>query len=413
MALSVFQHALINLFAFINTYIPWHKLPTPLGIINILTFRWQLRAENLFDTYPSWNSQGNPKAEPMPDTKFYAVRNSDGKFNDLDSPRMGCTGMRFGRNVPRSNTKPPNHEELMTPNPREISEKLLQRKPGTFKPATIVNLLAAAWIQFQVHDWANHDSSKETYDIPLDREAGDNWSDSKMKVFKTKVDTPLNQEDDKYPAYANTNTMWWDGSQIYGSCEEETRKLRTKTNDGKMTVTKDPRDLTQGDDFLPRDKDGLPLTGFSQNWWLGLELMHTLFALEHNAIATQLKLSNEDWCGDQIFDTARLINCALMAKIHTVEWTPAILANPVMEIAMNANWWGILGERLYKVVGRVSSSEVLSGIPGSGAEQDGAPFCLTEEFVSVYRLHPLIPDDVAFFKVKQSPLPTSTTSTTN
>ena len=26
---------------------------------------------------------------------------------------------------------------------------------------------------------------------------------------------------------------------------------------------------------------------------------------------------------------------ALMAKIHTVEWTPAILPNPVIEIAMN------------------------------------------------------------------------------
>lgn len=29
-----------------------------------------------------------------------------------------------------------------------------------------------------------------------------------------------------------------------------------------------------------------------------------------------------------------------------------------------------------------------------------APYCLTEEFVSVYRLHPLIPDNVAFFDVK-------------
>jgi len=58
---------------------------------------------------------------------------------------------------------------------------------------------------------------------------------------------------------------------------------------------------------------------------------------------------------DKIFDKARLVNCALMAKIHTVyvakildtnpadscnyrEWTPAILAHPTLEISMNANW---------------------------------------------------------------------------
>ena len=32
-----------------------------------------------------------------------------------------------------------------------------------------------------------------------------------------------------------------------------------------------------------------------------------------------------------------------MAKIHTVEWTPAVIANPVTERAMYANWWGLLG----------------------------------------------------------------------
>lgn len=95
---------------------------------------------------------------------------------------------------------------------------------------------------------------------------------------------------------------------------------------------------------------------------------------------------------DQIFDKARLTNCALMAKIHTVEWTPAILAHPALKIAMNANWWGLAGESLNKLVGRISkTSEAISGIPGSGAGQDGVPYSLTEEFVSVYRMHSLVP----------------------
>ena len=61
---------------------------------------------------------------------------------------------------------------------------------------------------------------------------------------------------------------------------------------------------------------------------------------------------------------------------------------------MRANWWGLLGERLHRLVGRVGSNEELSGIPGSPAAQHGAPYQLTEEFVSVYRLHPLLPDEL-------------------
>jgi len=81
-----------------------------------------------------------------------------------------------------------------------------------------------------------------------------------------------------------------------------------------------------------------------------------------------------------------------MAKIHTIEWTPAILAHPTLKTGMNANWWGLVGETLTKMLGRISkTSEIISGIPGSGVYQDGVPYSITEEFVSVYRLHSLIP----------------------
>lgn len=87
-----------------------------------------------------------------------------------------------------------------------------------------------------------------------------------------------------------------------------------------------------------------------------------------------------------------------MAKIHTVEWTPAILAHPTLQVSMNANWWGLVGENLTKLLGRISkTSEVVSGIPGSGVNHFGVPYSLTEEFVSVYRMHSLIPDDIALF----------------
>ncbi len=391
MKLTLSQRAFVGFFKGVNKVIAWHKLPKWIGIMNLLSFRYELRAKNLTDTYPSPEYQGDQKTCPFLDTKYFSIRNSDGKFNDINQPLMGCTGMRLGRNMPREDTAAPTDEELMTPNPRVISEKLMKRTE--FKPATIVNLLAAPWIQFMVHDWFGHYDSEEKIEIPLP--AGDTWSEDKMKIFRTLPDTPLSEVDRKFPAYKNKNTHWWDGSQIYGSSEAQTTSLRGKAVDGKLFVEESSTDY-----FLPRDSRGIPVSGFTDNWWTGLELLHTLFALEHNAICNELKKEFPEWTSDQIFDTARLVNCALMAKIHTVEWTPAILPHPALQIAMHANWWGLLGEKLYKMWGRVGESEVISGIPGSLVEHHGAPFSLTEEFVSVYRLHALLPDNIPFYDLQ-------------
>lgn len=98
----------------------------------------------------------------MKDKRWLDARNSDGFFNDLDKPKMGCSYMRFGRNIPRDLGQKPTDEELMTPNPRLVSETFMKRTINEFKPATSLNLLAAAWIQFQVHDWAFHPQASET-----------------------------------------------------------------------------------------------------------------------------------------------------------------------------------------------------------------------------------------------------------
>lgn len=71
-----------------------------------MAFREELRAKNLHDVYPSPDAQGMPAKCPMHDTRYMAVRHSDGMFNDLQQPMMGCTGMRMGRNVPRTFTAP-------------------------------------------------------------------------------------------------------------------------------------------------------------------------------------------------------------------------------------------------------------------------------------------------------------------
>ena len=73
---------------------------------------------------------------------------------------------------------------------------------------------------------------------------------------------------------------------------------------------------------------------------------------------------------------------------------PAILPHPVTQIAMHANWYGLAGDELQEALTCLNDNEILGGIVGSKHDHHTAPYALTEEFVSVYRMHPLIPDEV-------------------
>ena len=77
-----------------------------------------------------------------------------------------------------------------------------------------------------------------------------------------------------------------------GDSEEITQSLRSEHPDGMLEL--DDNNLEQ---FLPRDGKGLVCTGFRENWWLGLELSHTLFAKEHNSICEMLRGKHPDWTG--------------------------------------------------------------------------------------------------------------------
>lgn len=52
----------------------------------------------------------------------------------------------------------------------------------------------------------------------------------------------------------------------------------------------------------------------------------------------------------------------LVAKIHTIAWTPGILSHPTLKIAMNANWWSLWGRWVKEHLGQLSKSEALGGI---------------------------------------------------
>jgi hypothetical protein len=467
---SLAGRAYVGIFRIINLFSPWHKLWTPMAIANLGAYRETLRAENLHDTKDiPVSNPAHLAGVPTYESSFLIKRHDDGYYNDLGIPSMGGAsvntdwvapagpeaqpthdsmyfnqtqpGARFGRNVPLEYAHC-DEANLLIPNPRVVSNELLAR--GKFQPATILNLLAAAWIQFETHDWFNHGEplsegerlhkeqhgikdpyTSEQYrphEVPISA-ADEAWGKCPMRVRPTRPDPTRDYAKEprdasgrlKFPrTYANAESHWWDGSQIYGSSPETVKRLRSDYEtdaDGKLRVDEKGQLIPTGellaDGKLFIGKDGLSLdpstgtvlSGFTGNWWLGMSLLHTLFTREHNAICDAIRREYPYWPGDRVFEVARLVNAALIAKIHTIEWTPAILQHPALQVGMAANWWGLLGEQVKKMFGRISQNEAFSGIPGSGVEHGAADYTLTEEFVSVYRLHPLMPDKLEVLAV--------------
>lgn len=390
------------------------------GLLTLGIERTELLNNNMFDV-EDWDRLN---AGITCDERSLTARTEDGTCNILENPAEGSAFSRFGRNVDTELTyAETENDTLLVPNPREVSNVLMARGEE-MKPATIVNFAAAAWIQFMVHDWFDHGPRAEGNDIVFPLPPGDPLGSGTMSVQRTQPDPSRTLAEAGRPAtYQNTNTHWWDGSQLYGSDKETSDKVRAFV-DGRLKV--------EADDTLPTEFiSGKPVTGFSENWWVGLSMLHRLFTQEHNAIAAHLKQQYPNATDQWLYDKARLVNTALMAKIHTVEWTPAILDNPILKRAMYANWWGIGGDRenreffqdaldeltnnvsgitnlfrLLGIDGDIANMEpgvidhALGGLVGSRAPNNyDVPYTLTEEFVSVYRMHPLMRDDIEVYDV--------------
>jgi hypothetical protein len=389
------------------------------GLLVLAAERQELFENNLFDVEDYSRHNGNISC----DARSLAARTEDGTCNILANPAEGSVYMRFGRNVNPAVT----HGEtttLLSPNPREVSNSLMARQE--FKPATSLNFIAASWIQFMIHDWVDHGPNSVDSPIQVPLPPGDPLGTGSLSVRRTQPDpTRTAGEAGKPASYRNYNTHWWDGSQLYGSSKTVNDKVRAFV-DGKLKI--------HADGTLPTEFfSGKPVTGVNENWWVGLSMLHQLFTKEHNAIATMLKQKYPNQSDQWIYDKARLVNSALMAKIHTTEWTPAIIANPITERAMYSNWWGLMGsggprdqfqedarklrEDLAKTdswvktilgfdpnladsSGNSAINHALTGIVGSAAPNNyGVPYTLTEEFVAVYRMHPLMRDKIDVYDI--------------
>jgi hypothetical protein len=375
MSRSLGARAVISVAEAVDHSVGWHKLPPALGVATLIGLRQRLRQENLFD-------RGNPRP-PLPGDagEWERWRSIDGTYNDLGAPLMGSAHSRFGRNVALEHTHPEPAPGILTPDPFRVSEELLARKQFL---ASNLNVLAAAWIQFETHDWFDHGTPVEGEAWDLERP---DWPEGGTRIRRTRPDPSTEGRLGTSATYASEDTHWWDGSQLYGRDPQWVQAIRGDQDDGKLEP---PERLLANLEHL------VDPTGSAANMWVGSLALAVVFALEHNAICDALvRDERRSWTSDELFHTARLINVAVMAKVHVLEWTPALLDHPALRWGSRINWWGAL-EPVTRRWGRKGKSDFLFGLPGSPTKHHGVPFSLTEEFVAVYRMHTLMPDDYSF-----------------
>jgi hypothetical protein len=189
---------------------------------------------------------------------------------------------------------------------------------------------------------------------------------------------------------------------------------------------------------------GQEAVAFPDNWTIGLSFYHTLFVREHNAFVEAFRkvaartpdadsglrdparadhhISYREVSNDELFEIARLVVAAEIAKIHTIEWTPQLLYNEPLYKGMNSNWSGLFNEESVTsqvgaaLVKRLAASADPTdknllysafaagpGIVGLGSVNHfGSPFNFPEEFTTVYRLHPLLPDLLEYRDLKRN-----------
>jgi hypothetical protein len=382
-----------------------------------------------------------------------------------------------------------------------------------YKMAPFFNVLAAFWIQFMTHDWFSH--LEEGHNRPEKMAVGcaaqrvDNLETPLTPEEMTQIgcrpgdqmeralladesDPPTFTHEGRtilaraYKTTRNTVTAWWDASQLYGYDERSRRRVKRDPDDpAKLLLLSIPQRTAAGDrigylpPFGPSDPinpawSGQEATAFPDNWSIGMSFYHNLFAREHNLFVEAFRrrtaatpeadsglrnperpnavIRYREVTDDELFEAARLVIAAEIAKIHTIEWTPQLLYDEPLFLGMNSNWSGLIhGENLVsraleKIVvdsfGRSENAKeagqwysVFASGPGifglgsrvysddllfarfdpaksdiwsltnpvhvnGGINHFGSPFNFPEEFVTVYRLHSLVPDLIEFREVE-------------
>ncbi|HKO31885.1 MAG TPA: peroxidase family protein [Nitrospiraceae bacterium] len=293
-----------------------------------------------------------------------------------------------------------------------------------YQKAPFFNVLAAFWIQFMTHDWFSHldegHNRPEWMAVGCATQLLGNIEQPSTSEHVTqlgcrpgdKIDAALIAEGTQPQSFtqggkayftrapkttANHVTAWWDASQLYGYDERSGKRVKRDPKDpAKLLLIQVREGSGEGDKlgYLPIFQSGDPInpewsgqeaTAFPDNWSIGTSFYHNVFAREHNAFVDAFRnqaarmpdgdsglrnpanpdhgIRYRDVMPNELFEVARLVVAAEIAKIHTIEWTTQLLYNEPLNRGMNANWSGVFAkqeavtEALKEVVRRLDDTE--------------------------------------------------------
>ena len=197
---------------------------------------------------------------------------------------MGAIGTPSGRNMRVD------RDQADRGNPRDVSDLLLTR--DRFIPAPSLNMLAAAWIQFQVHNWANHRrfsvQERAGPSAPPRAERGCLW-----------IGADRGTGNDATPV-----------GRVRGVRDTPAAGTGYERPDSAALRVGDSADLQlDGFECLPLDEtSGLPRTDFGEAWWLGLSVLQTEMTRERPKVCAALRAEYANLSEGRIFQGARLVH---------------------------------------------------------------------------------------------------------
>ena len=383
------------------------------GLLTLAAVREDLNEKLRQDPYPAGELTAHQRPAQKRPAWTRTVPTANGAWR-TDDPMEGAALSRFNR----SGYQPiecfrSRMDDATLPNVLAVAADLMHVPPGKKQAlAPFLNLSYAAHIQGQAPDWMSHGEnlSDQYWEVP-------NPDDHPARMQGPQRMTVRKTQPDPHPTtgrltFANEVTHWWDASHVYGSDQQTCDRLRTV--DGTMLAGGElylegldgKPDLRNGF-FRVHPDTGVVDTGFTRNMWVGIAAEHLLLARHHNWVCGQLRrrYPRHPWTSDQLYGIARLIVAAVQAKIHTVEWTTAVLPNPQVVAGLNTAVYGLIetcrrpnGER------RIRSEwepkhPILGGLLGGTRDNHGVRHGFSEEFESVYRLHAALVDNLEIRRV--------------
>ena len=243
----------------------------------------------------------------LPSWKAGEYSKITGRKNNLDRKSWGAANKKLTRMMDADTSR--NLESGDLPNPRHISNIVSNQNKNTSNAKGLSDMFWL-WGQFLDHDITLiHTDEGKPADIPVPE---------KDPVYEGIINSlPFNRSKltNNNRHALNSITSYIDGSNIYGSDNQTSIKLRSLQG-GKMRME---------NGLLPKH-DGFFLAGDERaNEHFGLTAMHTLWVREHNRIADAIACKHPRWKDKKIYKEARRIVIAKLQSITYNEFLPALL----------------------------------------------------------------------------------------